>query len=679
MRGFALQVAILSGLAISSATRAAEAPTAAQRWQALAPGEKRALAEGIAAGSRMSLETYQRHAKLGLASVSADPSWIADPLRREAYTARLTWSGNEMLKKGWQRSELSGKAEPAVAVLDQFYAEPRNARIDPAAALWLVRFGASDDERKWPMLKVQAYRAYEALRWLDATRQRDSIRPTWAWDRTVGTGPFGTAPRPDGRAETYYSLDPYYAAALLRVQDEVAPKNKQLHLTWHLARWQEMNYRPMAEAYRRTWHSKGSRRDSTTGLLETKAGGLAARGVKGQLPPRVHDLEEALWAVETLHALPDDAEVRTNCLAYLDAVWQRHWVDGQGLYGLVNLDGGARLDPQVKINTYGRWGTGLAEVYHVTRDEKWRDRVQALNQLVWQRRRNPQRAYVPLYIDAENPEFSYNVEAQVSAKAAGWSDDSDSIYYIRDVFRQHELTGLPLLKEIVVRHGRDYIAAAWLGDEVGHFTRHWWVDAVPLSQRMYGDGRFNSNYQMAIAAALADTPSDKRYFLDFLDKQLATFRRLDSVAGLYGMQFLEGGRVVPEYGYNMDDLGICGSQEVYCDILLAAYEAEGDQKYLAAAKELMQRMLAVGPSYWNPRNASFPAVAVRLARHCGPPARVEIPLNRKGATLRLSKAGTEVFHAVVPTEVAVIYAPAGDYEAEVQQGPQVERRRIVAR
>ncbi|MBI5395083.1 MAG: hypothetical protein HZA91_07285 [Verrucomicrobia bacterium] len=661
----------------TSLTAWSGAPTAGDLWRQQSPAEKVAQVRGIIEGSQVSVDSFERYLKPTMMGLTADPAWISDPVHRGAYGARASWGRQEGLKKGLQRSRFGGKPEAVAALLDKFYVEPRNARVTPANAVWLVNTGAfKDDERKWAHDKVQAHRAAANVRWLTETKQRDKGRPTLAWDRTVGTGPFGTAKRADGATETYYSLDPYYAAAMFRVEDEV--KSERLRLTWHIAKWHDLNYRPMTEAYRRTFRRMFANQDKVTGLLVTRLHKLTERELGEKKPKRAHDLSDATWGAEFALALRDDPEIVKACLAYLDAVWRSHWVAGKGFYGVVDLDTGARLAPGVKINFYGYFGTALAEVYALTKNAKWRDRVQEINQWVWSRRRNPARAYVPLFLDAENPEFSYNVEAQVSAKEAGWSDDSDSIYYIRDVFEQWKLTGMPLLKEIVSRHGRDYIEAAWLGDAIGHFTRHWWVDVQPLSQRMYGDGRFNSNYQMAHAAALAATAQEKRFFLDYLDKQLATFQKLDGVAGLFGQQFLDGGKVVPEYGYGMDDWGLSQSQEQYCSIYLAAYEAGGERKYLDAAKAQMDRMLAAGPQYWNPRNASFPPTAVRLANALGRPARAEISLGAKDSELRLLRDGAEVFKAKVPAEVAVIYLPPGDYTAEITAGGATRREAVRA-
>jgi hypothetical protein len=656
----------------------ADAPTAGDAWRQLSPTEKVALVRGIIEGSQVSVDSFHCHLKPTMMALIAEPEWMRDSVHRGAYGARASWANQEGLKKGLQRSRFGGKPETVAAMLDKFYAEPRNARITPANAVWLVNTGAlKDDERKWAHDKVQAHRAAANVKWLTETKQRDKAKPTLAWNRTVGTGPFGVATRPDGKMETYYSLDPFYAAAMFRVEDEV--KSERLHLTWHIAKWHDLGYRPMIEVYRRTFQRMFASQDKTTGLIATKLHKLTERELGEKKPKRAHNLSDATWGAEFAVALRDDPATLKRCLDYLDTVWSLHWVAGRGFYGIVDLDTGARLAPGVKINFYGYFGAALAEIYALTKDAKWRDRVQEINQLVWSRRRNPARAYVPLFLDAENPNFSYNVEAQVSAKEAGWSNDSDSIYYIRDVFEQWKLTDLPLLKEIVLRHGRDYIEAAWLGDAIGHFTRHWWVDVQPLSQRMYGDGRFNSNYQMAHAAALVETAKEKRFFLDYLDKQLTTFQKLDGVAGLFGQQFLDGGKIVPEYGYGMDDWGLSQSQEQYCAIQLAAYESSGERKYLDAAKAQMDRMLAVGPQYWNPRNASFSAVAVRLAKALGQPARVEIALGTKDTELRLLRGGDEVFKAKVVAEFAVIFLPPGDYTAEITASGQTQRKTLRAK
>lgn len=664
-------------LAVAPLAAWSDAPTAADVWRRLSPGEKVAQVRGIIEGSQVAADSFYCHLKPTMLGLAAEPAWISDPVHRGAYGARVGWGEQQGLRKGLQRSRFGGKPEAVAALLDKFYAEPRNGRITPANAVWLVNTGAfKDDERKWAHDKVQAHRAAANVKWLTETKQRDTVRPALAWDRAVGTGPLGMAKRADGATETYYSLDPYYAAALFRVEDEV--KSERLRLTWHIAKWHDLKYRPMTEAYQRTFRRMFANQDKTTGLIVTKLHRLMERELGDRRPKRAHDLTDATWGAEFALVLRDEPETLKRCLDYLDAVWRLHWVAGKGFYGIVDLDTGARLAPGVKINFYGYFGRALAEVYELTKDAKWRDRVQEINQLVWSRRRNPARAYVPLFLDAENPDFSYNVEAQVSAKEAGWSDDSDSIYYIRDVFEMWKLTGLPLLKEMVLRHGRDYIEAAWLGDAIGHFTRHWWVDVRPLSQRLYGDGRFNSNYQMAHAAALAATPQEKRFFLDHLDKQLATFQKLDGVAGLFGQQFLDGGKIVPEYGYGMDDWGLSQSQEQYCAIYLAAHEAGGERKYLDAAKTQMDRMLAAGPQYWNPRNASFPPTAVRLAKALGRPARVEIALGAKDAELRLLRDGAEVLKAKVPAEFAVIFLPPGDYVAEITMNGKARREPLRA-
>ncbi len=56
---------------------------------------------------------------------------------------------------------------------------------------------------------------------------------------------------------------------MLRVADELG--RKTLRMTWHYDRWRELNYRPMIEAYRRTFADYFARLDADRGLVPVGA------------------------------------------------------------------------------------------------------------------------------------------------------------------------------------------------------------------------------------------------------------------------------------------------------------------------------------------------------------------------------------------------------------------------
>jgi hypothetical protein len=673
-----LTALLLAPLAALHAADAMPLPLPAQTWQQMTPGEKLNFARGVIEGSQLGVESWERYLYGQNTALAAEPSWFSDPLLREGYKAKLEVGAREA-ERGRKRSVLAGKPESVSARLDAFYAEPLNARITHSLAVWVLQFLGEDlPQDNYVPDKLKAARAFANLQWIDQTGQRQTARPALQWDGKVGPGPFGRARRTDGGSEVYYSLDPYYAAALFML----APKDEPMRLqrnSWGAAHWSHVQFRPLTEALRKDANALLARRESATGLVAEALKSKDAKRLGAKAPEKVHTLTGADDLLrDAATALADDAALLAACAEHLDAVWRHHFVTGKGLYRYVDVTTGQRLESFVRIQEYGKLGTRMAEMFRLTHEAKWRARVQELNELVWSRRRDPRRGFVPLVIDAEKAGVSFNVEAGIASEAASWTGDSDCIYYIRDVFEQWRLTDLALLKEIVLRHGSDFAQAAWLGDKAGHFSRNWWVDGRPLTSRMYGDGRFNTNYQLGMAAILAPDAAEKQKFLAMLDRQLATFQRLDSVGGMFGMQFLSNGKVAPEYGHAMDDFGICTSQEQYVAIHLVAWQASSERRYLDAAKAHMDRIILAGPAYWNPQNNHFPIVAVALADALARPMRFEIPLGGTGAELSLLQDGKSVFTTTVPAECAVVYLPPGRYEAVTKLGGKTQRQVLEA-
>jgi len=663
---------------LCGATHAAAPEAPAEAWQRMTQGEKYHFARGVTEGSQLAVESWERYLYGQNTALAADPLWFSDALVREGYKAKLEVGPREA-DRGRARSVLTGAPESVAARLDAFYAEPLNAHIAHSLAVWVLQFLGKDSPLGDDVPdKLKAARAFANLQWLDQTGQRQTARPTLQWDGQVGRGPFGRARRAEGGSEVYYSLDPYYAAALSMLAPKAEPMRLQRN-SWGAAQWSHAQFHPLTEALRKDANALLARRESSTGLVAETLKSKDAKRLGANAPQKVHTLTGADDLLrDAVTALADDAALLAACAAHLDAVWRHHFVAGKGLYRYVDATTGQRLESAVRIQEYGKLGTRMAEMFRLTRDVKWRERVQELNALVWSRRRNPGRGFVPLEIDAEKAGVSFNVEAGIASEAASWTGDSDCIYYLRDVFAQWRLTDLPLLKEIVLRHGRDFAQAAWLGDKAGHFSRNWWVDGRPLTSRMYGDGRFNTNYQLGMAALLAPDAAEKQKFLALLDRQLATFQRLDGVGGMFGQQFLSNGRVAPEYGHAMDGFGICTSQEQYVAIDLVAWQASGERRYLDAAKALMDRMLVAGPAYWNPQNNHFPIVAVALADALARPMRVEIPMGGTGAELSLIQDGKPVFATTVPAECAIVYLPPGRYEAVIKRDEKTQRRVLEA-
>ena len=370
--------------------------------------------------------------------------------------------------------------------------------------------------------------------------------------------------------------------------------------------------------------------------------------------------------VEICQWFPEDQNLQNNCLALAaDTIQYFDGVDfnsensinsgnNNGLWGWVNVETGS--EPRIPLtltHDYGAVAHGLAYVSQKTDNPQLMQWADQKLDFVWQNRMNQN---LPLL----NEQF---IPSQGLLRSEEISSDTDTLYYVRQLFELYEVTGEQKYRDWAIAVTDLWYEQAW-NEEWGHFVRKLNPNGTPAVKAMYGDGKYNTLYILVHAYKVTQ---DRKY-LDRLKQAWNSLLQMGDEG--FVPEYIKQGKMVEEHGLDPQ-------QSIFLDILVAAYEASGDQEILKAAEDLGQRIIEEGEAVMRIEGAQAGNAFLRLALARQKIRRLEVTLGQTDLPLRINQDGQKVLDVNVPAEVAVVYLPEGLYELEVGEEGFSQTKRIM--
>jgi uncharacterized protein (UPF0297 family) len=263
-------------------------------------------------------------------------------------------------------------------------------------------------------------------------------------------------------------------------------------------------------------------------------------------------------------------------------------------------------------------------------------------QFVWQ---HPQSPTLPLL-------YEQFVLTQGRDRPEEPSSDTDTLYFVRQLFALCELTDQPQYCAQALATTDVWVDRAWV-PEWGHFVRKLTPDGRPAVDSLYGDGKYNT---LAMLVEAYRVTGDRAY-LDRLQQAWQTLVRL----GENGM--------APEMvqrGVAVTDQGLDPQQTLFLEILLEAYAVSNDPAFLAAANALGDTILSQEEVALRLESGQGGAALLKLALARRPISRLEVRLPHAAAHLTLRREDETLLQTQVPASVAVFYLPEGTYNLTVE-------------
>lgn len=490
------------------------------------------------------------------------------------------------------------------------------------------------------------------------------------------TEPLAVAERPDGTAEAYYALgDAALTTGFTLITDywttliEESPHLARGHVDHYLpTELKTLNYRPadammadLAEIFFADRHPR-------TGLIPY--------AYAADLPPdptptggaTTTDQQQPVGLIERAAELcawfPDQRPLQAQCLALAEATVIAFDVPDTssapdtsgtpgpantstpapsptGLWGWVNIAGGHPRHSVTLTQDYGQVALGMAQIAEAQRRPdllQWAD--QKL-QFVWQ---HPQSATLPLL-------YEQFVLTQGRDRPEERSSDTDTLYFVRQLFALCEMTNQPQYCAQALATTDVWVEGAWV-PEWGHFVRKLDPDGRPAVDSLYGDGKYNT---LAMLVEAYRVTGDQRY-LNRLQTAWDTLLRLG-----------ENG-LVPEMvqrGAVVTDQGLDPQQTIFLEILLEAHAVSNDPAFLAAANTLGNAILNQGASALRLESGQGGDALLQLALARQPIGRLEVHLPAAATQITLRRDSETLLQTHVPAPVAVFYLPEDTYDLTV--------------
>jgi hypothetical protein len=467
--------------------------------------------------------------------------------------------------------------------------------------------------------------------------------------------PLAVADRPDGGTEAYYAagdaalttglaLLTDYWSALAQDRPELARGHVDHYLPVEL---KALDYGPADTLMAELAETFFATRDPQTGLIPypydaplpeepTQPGGAISTAGLQPVGLIARGTELCAW-------FPSDRALQRQCLDLAEATVARFDVAASavtdaptGLWGWVDVASGAAPRYSITLTQdYGQVALGIAHLAAAPPELLgWAD--QKLR-FVWQ---HPQSPTLPLL-------YEQFVLTRGLVRPEEPSSDTDTLYFVRQLFELCELTDTPQYCDWALATTDVWVERAWV-PQWGHFVRKLNPDGSPATDRLYGDGKYNT---LAVLVDAYRATGDRAY----LDRLLLAWNSL--------LRLGENG-LAPEAvrrGKPLADQGLDPQQTIFLEILLEAYAASDDPAFLAAADALGDRILAQGESAMRLESGQGGAALLRLALARQPVARLELALPAADTQIALHQGARPLLQAQVPGTVAVIYLPEGTY------------------
>ena len=346
--------------------------------------------------------------------------------------------------------------------------------------------------------------------------------------------------------------------------------------------------------------------------------------------------------VEICQWFPEDPNLQNNCLALAKDTIKHFDFNSAGLWGWVDASTGS--EPRILLtltHDYGLVANALAYLSQQTENPQLMQWADQKLEFVWQNRMNEQ---LPIL----HEQFIVN---KALLRSGEMSSDTDTLYYVRELFKLYELTGELKYRDWAIAVTNLWYEKAW-NQDWGHFIRKLNPDGTPAVNTLYGDGKYNTLYILLHAY---EVTQDVKYLNRF---KLAWSNLLQMGENGFVPEYINQGKMVQEYGLDKQ-------QTIFLDLLVAAYEVSGDQSLLEEAEDLGKRIIEAGEQVMRIEGSQAGNAFLRLALARQKIRRLEVTLDNTNMPLRIKQDGKKVLEVIVPGEVAVVYLPENFYELEV--------------
>ena len=345
--------------------------------------------------------------------------------------------------------------------------------------------------------------------------------------------------------------------------------------------------------------------------------------------------------VEICQWFPDDLNLLKKCVALAEATIKHFDENNAGMWGWVEVKDGQPKSKVTLTQDYGAVANGLAYLSQKTGNPKFIKWANQKLEFVWQNRMNQ---HLALLEEQFTP-------TQAFLRSEERSSDTDTLYYVRQLFDLHQLTGEKKYLDRAMAVTNLWYDKAWV-EQWGHFIRKLNPDGKPAVNQLYGDGKYNTLYILVQAYR---TTKDPKYIQRF---RQAWDNLLNMGKDGFVPEYIEQGKMVNRYGLDQQ-------QTIFLDILVAAYEASGDKEILEAAENLGNRILQRGEKVMRMEGGQAGQAFLRLALARQKISRLQVAVGKAGTPMKVTQNGNRVLEVIVPAEVAVVYLPEGMYNLEV--------------
>lgn len=477
--------------------------------------------------------------------------------------------------------------------------------------------------------------------------------------------PLALAQRPDGQQQAYYVAgDENLVTGFELLQDywsTLAASDGAL-LRGHVDNYlpleiKPLDYRPadvlMADFARRFFAA----RHPQTGLIpyayETELIDVPGQGTKAATTANKQPVGLISRAVEFCRWFPEDAHLQTQCAELAQSTLEHFDVPARseqpsGLWGWVDVESGAAPRSALTLTQdYGQVAQGLAYVAQATKQPRFLSWANQKLQFVWQHRMDDS---LPLL-------YEQFVLTHALERPEEPSSDTDTLYYVRQLFDLYEATGDPQYRDWAMAVTDLWVDQAWMPDW-GHFVRKLNPDGTPAVDTLYGDGKYNTLYILIQAYTVTNDPA-------YLQQLKLAWHNLSRM-GQNGLapEAVQRGRMVQTEGLD-------SQQTFFLDILVEAFQASGDPELLQAATRLAAQIRKRGPAVMRTESGQAGTAFLKLALAHHPVGRLELTFDQPNTQLEIYRNNSSILLAPVPTQTAVVYLPEGAYDLTVRgQGRQ---------
>ena len=342
---------------------------------------------------------------------------------------------------------------------------------------------------------------------------------------------------------------------------------------------------------------------------------------------------------------PEDQNLQNSCVNLAKATIKYFDFKSEqkgGIWGWVDVETGS--EPRIlltRTQDFGGLANGIAYLSQKMDNPQLMQWADQKLEFVWQNRMHEQ-------LPVLNEQF---IPTEDLLRPEEMSSDTDTLYYVRQLFDLYDLTGEQKYRDWALAVTNLWYEKAW-NEQWGHFIRKLNPDGTPAVNTLYGDGKYNTLYILVHAYKVTQ---DAKY-IDRLKRSWDNLLQM----GKNGLapQYIKQGKMV-------DERGLDKQQTIFLDILVAAYEASGDNEILEAAEDLGKRIIEEGEQVMRMEGGQAGKAFLRLALARQKIRRLEVTLGKTDMLLRLKQNEKRVLEVIVPGEVAVVYLPEGSYELKV--------------